>query len=278
MTDKEYEYFGFKPLIHGEVERDDNELWFLICNDKLLVKITEDKVSIPTYKDIKVLNISFQEAYCLGELKNKICFTVEIEENIEIKEEFKMITIYEAGILLEEEMFFVAGRGRQLLHWDKTHKFCGRCGNKTIKKEDEKAKICTECNLITYPTISPAIIVAITKGDEILLAHNKGFKDNKYGIIAGFVDAGEDLETCVKREVFEEVGIKIKNIKYYGSQIWPFPNSLMIGFFAEYQSGEIKVDGEEIVKADWFKKDNFPKIPDKISIARKMIDHFAEIS
>ena len=134
--------------------------------------------------------------------------------------------------------------------------------------------MCTKCGAVTYPVICPAIIVAITKGDEILLAHNKNFEDNIYSIIAGFVDAGEDLESTVKREVFEEVGIKIKNIKYYGNQTWAFPNSLMIGFFAEYESGEIKVDGKEILDAAWFKKDNLPNLPKKMTIARKMIDSF----
>ena len=276
MTNKDYEYFKFKPMVHGDIERNDNELWFLVNNGQLLVKVDVDYMRIPYFKDIKNLNLDFNKGYCLGEFKDGICFGIEINEDIEINEELKIISLYEAGILLEEELFFIAGRANQIVHWDKTHKFCGKCGSETKNKEDEKAKICTKCNFVTYPVISPAIIVAITKEDEILLAHNKGFKDNKYGIIAGFVDPGESLEECVKREVFEEVVIKIKNIKYYGSQIWPCPNSLMIGFSAEYESGEIKVDGKEIVKAGWFKKDNFPKIPDKMSIARKMIDYFAE--
>ena len=172
--------------------------------------------------------------------------------------------------------FFIAGRANHILNWDNNHKYCSRCGSPNRDKADERAKVCTKCGTVTYPVICPAIIVAITKGDEILLAHNKNFEDNIYSIIAGFVDAGEDLESTVKREVFEEVGIKIKNIKYYGNQTWAFPNSLMIGFFAEYESGEINVDGIEILDAAWFKKDNLPNLPKKMTIARKMIDSFIE--
>lgn len=127
-----------------------------------------------------------------------------------------------------------------------------------------------------HPVICPAIIVAVTKGEEILLAHNRGFKNNMYSLIAGFVEAGEDLKNTVKREVFEEVGIKIKNVTYFKSSPLSFPNSLMIGFFAEYESGEIKVDGNEIVHADWFTKDNFPNIPKKFTLARKLIDKYIE--
>lgn len=178
--------------------------------------------------------------------------------------------------MLDEELFLIAGRANQILNWDNTHRFCGKCGSKTDNKKDELAKVCPNCNHVMYPVICPAIIVAVTRGEEILLAHNRGFKNNMYSLIAGFVEAGEDLKSTVKREVFEEVGIKVKNITYYKSSPWSFPNSLMIGFFAEYESGEIKVDGNEIVHADWFTKDNFPNIPKKFTLARKLIDKYIE--
>ena len=137
---------------------------------------------------------------------------------------------------------------------------------------NEFAMKCKECGYTCYPKVCPAIIVGITKGDKILLANNKNFPEGLHSTIAGFVDVNETLEDCVRREILEEVNIKVKNIKYFDSQPWPYPNSIMIGFTAEYESGEIKVDGEEILHADWYSKDNLPILPDKTTIARRIID------
>jgi NAD+ diphosphatase len=145
-----------------------------------------------------------------------------------------------------------------------------------MEGEGERAKRCPECGFISYPVICPAVITAIIKDRKILLAHNRSFKGNMYSLIAGFVEAGETLEECVKREIMEEVGLQVKNVKYLGSQPWPFPNSLMIGFTAEYESGEIAVDGVEISDAKWFDIDNLPELPSEISIARKIINWYIE--
>ena len=210
----------------------------------------------------------------MGKLFDKSCFCCEIADDINIGDELIFSNLREASSDLTLNSFLLCGKASQILDWDKNHEFCGRCGSKTIILENERAKKCPKCNLINYPRISPAIIVAITKGNQILLAHNKNFIPGLYSVIAGFVEPSETLEDCVKREVFEEVGIKIKNITYFGSQPWPFPNSLMIAFFAEYKSGEIKVDGNEIVSADWYEVDKLPDIPQKHSVARKLIDTF----
>lgn len=159
---------------------------------------------------------------------------------------------------------------------ERRNKFCGVCGEKTQKDNVEDCYVCCNCNEKFFPSVFPAIIVSVNKDDKILLAHNVNFPDNLYSVIAGFVDQGESLEECVAREVFEEVGLKVKNIKYKGSQFWSFTTSLMIGFSAEYESGEIKVDGKEINNAAWFKKDELPNIPSKISMARVLIDDFLD--
>lgn len=159
---------------------------------------------------------------------------------------------------------------------ERRNKFCGVCGDKTQRDEIEGCLVCSSCNEKFFPSVFPAIIVSVIKDNKILLAHNINFPDNLYSVIAGFVDQGESLEECVSREVFEEVGLKIKNIKYVGSQFWSFTTSLMIGFTAEYESGGIKVDGAEIQKAAWFKKNELPQIPSKISMARKLIDNFLD--
>ena len=163
------------------------------------------------------------------------------------------------------------------------HCFCGEisscvkvCGGENEFVGYEFAMKCKKCGYMSYPQVCPAIIVGITKGDKILLANNKSFPEGLHSNVAGFVDVNETLEECVKREVLEEINIKVKNIKYFSSQPWPYPNSIMIGFTAEYESGDIKVDGDEIIHADWYSKDNLPMLPDKNTIARKIIDSILE--
>jgi NAD+ diphosphatase len=175
---------------------------------------------------------------------------------------------------VDDRVFRLAGRAFQIMNWDRTHQFCSRCGHATRDKEDEAAKRCPECGFETFPTMAPAMIVAVTRGDKILLARAGRFPKEMYSVLAGFVEPGESLEECVRREIGEEVGVEVKNIRYFGSQAWPFPNSLMIAFTAEYGGGEIRIDEKEIVDAAWFRADNLPKIPDKISIARRLIDWF----
>lgn len=172
----------------------------------------------------------------------------------------------------------LAGRAIQLISWNRTHQFCGQCGSKTSEKMNERAKECHTCQLLTYPKICPVMMVLVQKGDEVLLARGVNFPAGFYSALAGFVDAGETLEQCVKREVSEEVGLEIDNIKYFASQSWPFPNSLMIAFTCDWKSGEIKIDPSEIIDAQWFKKENLPLLPPKISISRILIDSILESS
>ncbi len=158
-----------------------------------------------------------------------------------------------------------------LLHWDRSTRFCGSCGAPNRDKEDERAKVCSSCGALTYPRLSPAIIVAILDGKRILLAHNRRFATPFYSLIAGFVEMGETLEDCVAREVEEEVGVRVRNIRYFGSQPWPFPDSLMLGFIADYDGGEIRVDRRELLDARWFTPDNLPSLPAGDSIARRIL-------
>ena len=160
------------------------------------------------------------------------------------------------------------------LDWDRTHQYCGRCGTKTIDAEGERAKRCPNCGLSNYPRLSPSIIVRINRGDEILMARAFRFPPGMYSVLAGFVEPGETLEEAVEREVWEEVRIRVKNIRYFGSQPWPFPHSLMLGFTAEYAGGEIEIDQVEIEDAGWYSAANLPQLPPRLSIARRLIDDF----
>lgn len=171
--------------------------------------------------------------------------------------------------------FQLAGCAHQLLHWRNTHKFCGICGKSLIRHQKEHAMYCETCNLCFFPRINPVVIILIHRGNSILLAKraDSGF-NHFWSVIAGFVEPGESLENAVRREIKEEVNINVKNIRFITSQQWPFPNNLMAGFYAEYASGTVKPDGEEIDEAAWFTKDTLPRIPSKVSIARHLIDSF----
>ena len=170
------------------------------------------------------------------------------------------------------ETFALAGRATQLLDWRRNHRFCGRCATPTRMKSSEFAMECPACGLLAYPRISPAVMVLILRGEELLLARSPHFKPGVFSARAGFVEAGETLEQCAVREVREEVGLEIANLRYFQSQPWPFPDSLMLAFFADYAGGEIIPDPAEIEAAAWFHRDALPPLPEPVSIARRLID------
>ena len=175
---------------------------------------------------------------------------------------------------LDDAAVFAICRAKEMTFWRNRRKFCGACGTALKDSETDMARFCPECGERFYPQIAPAVITAVLKDDKILLAHNRNFTSGVFSLIAGFVESGESLEQAVAREIMEETSIKVKNIRYYSSQPWPFPNSLMLGFVAEYDSGEVKPDGVELETAGWYSADDLPKLPDHGSIARKIIDDF----
>jgi NAD+ diphosphatase len=159
------------------------------------------------------------------------------------------------------------------MDWKKNHRFCGHCATPTVMKTSEFGMECPACRLVVYPRISPAVMVLVRRGpDELLLARSPHFKPGVFSALAGFVEAGETLEECARREVMEEVGVKISRLEYFQSQSWPFPNSLMVAFFADYESGEITPDPSEIEAAAWFNRNDLPRLPDPVSIARRLIE------
>ena len=252
----------------------DSALWFIFDKGRLLVKIKNDSCSIPDTSDLaKYKSTVIHEQY-LGIMDECPCYAAESAGDPIRDEELTFKDLRGLFGKLEEELIWIAGRANQLVNWSQTHRYCGRCGKLTEDKTDERAKTCPDCGLINYPRLSPAVIVAVLKNDRILLGRNKRFRLPFYSVLAGFVEPGETLEECVRREIYEEVAITVKNIRYFGSQPWPFPDSLMIAFVADYAGGEICTDGSEIIDAAWFAKDNLPKIPPKISIARQLIDWF----
>jgi NAD+ diphosphatase len=186
------------------------------------------------------------------------------------------IDLYSLYGRASEVEWMIAGRAVQLVDWARTHRFCGRCATPTEMQSHERSMKCPACGLLAFPRLAPAMITLVTRGDEALLARGVQFRAPVYSCLAGFVEPGESLEDAVVREVREEVGVAVGNVRYWGSQPWPFPHSLMVGFTAEWESGEIELDPSEIVDAQWFRRDALPAVPPRVSIARKIIDAWLE--
>ena len=170
------------------------------------------------------------------------------------------------------ELYLKAGKCAELVYWNQNTKFCGVCGA-PMKLHTAISKRCENCGKEIWPQVAPAVIVRITRGDdEILMARARNFRSDFYGLIAGFVETGETLEEAVVREVKEETGLEVKNIRYFASQPWPYPSGVMVGFTADYAGGDIHIQHEELQNVAWFHRDHLPKLPEKLSIARRLID------
>jgi NAD+ diphosphatase len=259
--------------------------WFLVQGDRLVVHQSGHRaeVAIASHprelgvEPFRILYLGYLES---GDLAPVDCYAAELAAGAPLPAGMVAEGLRELYSPLGDVLWGVAGRAVQLLTWERTHRFCGQCGTATENLEHERAKRCPSCGLVAYPRLSPAIIIAIVRQTErgacILLARNHRFPPGRYSVLAGYVEPGESLEECAYREVCEEVGIRIKNMRYFGSQPWPFPNSLMIGFTAEYDGGEIRLEESELAEAGWFRADELPGIPPKMTIARKLIDWFVE--
>ena len=248
---------------------------FILHGDKILINKSGNKTLIPVIETPgpdKHENITLHH---VGYYSGIPCFASELKDQDNLPENFKLTGIRKLYDKIDGILFNIALKSLHIIHWDKTHKYCGCCGNLMEHMTSERAKKCTVCGDIVFPRISPAVIAAIVKGNELLLAHAKRFKRDLYSVIAGFVEPGESLEECLKREIMEETGLTVKNISYFGSQPWPFPDSLMIAFTAEYAGGELKIDQNEITDAKWFTVKNLPVFPPGYSIAKRLIDWFA---
>jgi NAD+ diphosphatase len=228
-------------------------------------------VTLPTDDDAMALGADDARAYDLGQIGGARAFAAAVHD-------LPPGTALEAGNLRElypllgDERFMMAGRATQVLEWSETHRFCGRCAAPTERVARERCMRCPSCGLLGYPRIAPAVIVLVRRGDEALLARGARFPGLFYSALAGFVEIGESLEQTIVREVREEVGVDVTAARYFGSQPWPFPHSLMVGFFADWAGGEIQPDGTEILDARWFRSDALPLVPPRLSIARHLID------
>ena len=224
------------------------------------------------WSEMQIVNEQF-----IGYLNNKPCFLSELTNESKLDEDLLLTPLRNLLGRIPDSLFTICSRSLQLSEWTRNNRFCGSCGSKMNKHKTERAMSCECNNLLVYPRISPCIIVLVTKGEQLLLAHNKNFPGTFYSTLAGFIEAGESAESAIHREIYEEVKVNVKNIEYFGSQSWPFPSQLMLGFHAEYLDGDITPDGEEIDLADWFHYKDLPQVPTgNISISGRLIESYIE--
>ena len=261
----------FVPSLGRPTEASEDSLWFVVRRGEVLVRETTSGPALPRLTELD--GVDPGGAHYLGSLGSVDCFAAVLEQG-DAPAGTTFTGLRPLNGRIEDDVFWVAGRALQIVEWDTTHRFCGRCAIPTELVPGERAKRCPACGLLAYPRISPAVIVRVTRGDEILLARGRRFAEPIYSILAGFVDPGESLEATVVREIREEAGIEVADVRYWGSQSWPFPHSLMVGFTAAWAGGELQIDEEELVDAGWFTRDALPQLPMTFSIARALIDEW----
>jgi len=267
---------SFEPAALPPERPSERRLLIVYRERDLMVRARGTAVTLPSAATSGELGVALDGEQYLGRLAGVDCYASHVPAEIDPPAEHEFVGLRSLWTRLPEDEFWLAGRGYQIVEWDRTHRYCGRCGAPTENAVPERAKRCSACGLSSFPRLSPAVIVCVTRGNEILLAQGTRFPGAFYSVLAGFVEPGESLEETVAREIKEEVGIEVENIRYYGSQPWPFPHSLMIGFSADYKSGELVLDPEEIAAADWYTRDALPELPPHLSIARTLIDAYIE--
>lgn len=243
---------------------------FLFRGDEVLVR--EGDFAFPDVPACESLGITAALCIPVGLLGGVYCRTASLPQGAAPPEGFVFAGLRALFGRADDEVVAIAGRARQITEWARTHRFCGSCGAATQPIEGERAMKCASCGLSAYPRISPAMMVLVKRGREILLArHNR--LAGRFTALAGFLEPGESVEDAVHREVREEVGLEVKDLRYFASQSWPFPHSLMIAFTAEHAGGEIRTDEAEIAEARWFgPEDALPELSIRQSIARALID------
>ena len=268
----------FLPALHPPPGSTRPPWWFVFQKNRLLVRRNATDETLPYLESPVELEPLLVDTQYMGAYGSTGCYAARLPADAPaaLPAKCSLVGLRELFGVIAEDLLWIAGRAQQLMHWAASHRYCGRCGQPTRDKEDERARICDACHLVSYPRISPAVIVAVVRGNRLLLARSTRFTSSFHSVLAGFVETGETLEEAVHREILEEVGIEVHNIRYFGSQPWPFPDSLMVGFTAEYAGGEITLDDEEIVSADWYTAKDLPRVPGKFSIARRLIDWFVE--
>jgi len=262
---------SYVPLYTPPAERNEPALWFLFQRHRIVVTIESERHHVPSCMALEEHGMQPLRHQYLGLYEGRHCYAAEVAEDAALPSGWSVTGLREVFGHFDETLAALSGRAYQLIDWDRNHQYCSRCGGPTRLRDEERSKTCPACGYTTYPPVSPAIMILVTRGDELLLARKSSFAPGRYSALAGFVEPGETLEATVARETYEEVGVQVKDIQYFGSQPWPFPHSLMVAFTGEYAGGELRPDGVEIEEARWFRYDELPHLPPSISISRKLI-------
>jgi len=259
---------GFTPLMRPEVHAD--PLNFVFHDRRLLVR--EHDLALPDAAALALLDLPPERLRPVGMWGTRYAQTGWVDTDA-APAGYAWRGMRSLFGELSDDFLGVAGRAAQLAEWARTHKFCGACGHTTVQTEGERCMTCPHCGHLAYPRISPAMMVLIRKGDQVLLAMHAVSPAKRYTPLAGFLEAGESIEEAVHREVFEEVGLRVHNLQYFHSQSWPFPHSLMIAFTADYLDGEIRIDENEIADARWFgPNDVWPEKVPHLSVSAMLVD------
>ncbi len=252
-------------------------LWFLFRGDGLVVAEKAGLVQMLPATTLDALELQPRRLHLLGSLSGLDCYAGELAADAPLAGGLTSVNVRTLFGHIDDDVFGVAGTALQVISWDRIHRYCGRCGAETQRMMGERAKICTACGLTNHPRISPAVIVAVIRDGKILLGRSGRYPNQRlFSVLAGYVELGETLEQCVHREVMEEVGVGIRELKYFGSQPWPYSGSLMVAFTAAWDAGEISVDGDEILEAGWFGPSELPLVPGWGSVAGQLIDWFRQ--
>jgi len=247
--------------------------WFIFSGDKLLIdsEPTGSPCGTPFSPEERGITLQFSRLF--GYYDGTPCFlgAVDVNQHIQSMHSVNLRSLFGT---VDEDYFSLSGRALQILHHTREHIYCSRCATPMEDRVEELARMCPSCNFISFPRVSPAVIMSVVRGDHILLGRSPHFTKDMYSTLAGFVEAGETLEEAVSREVLEETNITAGNVEYVTSQPWPFPHSVMIGFSAEYIKGNIAIDTTELEDANWYHYKELPQLPSSVTIARLLIDNF----
>jgi NAD+ diphosphatase len=244
----------------------------LLCGNTMLAVKKSDGIKLPygEWPDRPTLY--------LGRWQGQPCRLIEFGKESDLPDNLEKFGLLEEKPQLPIDLISLGGMGRMILHWQKRSRFCGYCGQSNDWLPGEWGRKCNVCDEQAFPAIHPCAIVLVTRPGEVLLTRKDNWAPNRYSLVAGFQEFGESLEETALREITEETGIVAGNVRYVGSQCWPFPSQVMVGFVADYVAGEVQVDTTELADARWFSIDDLPSLPPKRSIARYILDAALERS
>jgi NAD+ diphosphatase len=260
---------SFVPLMAPQTHAD--PLTFVFYRDRLLLR--EADLAFPGAAALGAIGVDTAAAHPVGLWGDRYCQVLSVDDERLPDQGHAYRGLRSLFGAVDDELLGLAGRAGQIAEWARTHRFCGACATPMALAGGERCFKCPACGMLAYPRISPAMMVLIRKGDAVLLAMHTASPSKRFSPLAGFLEAGESVEEAVHREVMEEVGLRVHNLRYFTSQSWPFPHSLMIAFTADYLDGEIRVDASEIAEARWFGPDDaWPEALSTVSIAALLVD------